>query len=367
MSFDWSSLIIFGGIVNAFISITLLVMRRRTYGHGISLWLFLFLMAVALILMERIIRFSNLEAEYPELLFVTSPLFFFLLPLVYCFQLRLTGSSKYWYLHFILPLSILVLLLPTITMPNTDKLAMYHQEGINDPPILVLGYLLFAAYYSVKTFMLNKKHKVQLYNEYATNEVELQLFANKQVFLSSFFITAIPISLGIQYFDSDTLIVDKILYILFSFIPHFILISVLALRDTGYMMESKIDNTPKNEVETSQLVLLTSELGQFMTENKPYLNPGLKLQMLADEIGWSRSQLSMVINKGFHKNFYDFVNEHRLKTVLEKVHQGLHEEYSLDYIVGACGFKNYVSFYRIFKRLQKTSPNEYLKQLKKHH
>lgn len=365
MSFDWSSLVIFGGIINAFISITVLMIKRRTYGQRISLWLFLFLMVVALILLERIIRFSGLETEYPELLFVTSPLFFFLLPLVYCFQLRLVGSSKYWYLHFILPIGILLLLFPTITMPNTDKLTMYHQEGINDPPILILGYLMFVAYYSVKTFILNKRHKHQLYNVYATNEVELQLFANKQVFLSTIFSTVIPISLAIQYLDFDTRNLDKTLYILFSFIPHLILISILALRDTGYMVESKINTTSRNEIENDQLEVLKSELALFMKENRPYLDSGLQLQVLADKIGWNRSQLSMVINTGFGKNFYDFVNEQRLQAVLQKVGQGLHEEYSLDYIVGVCGFRSYVSFYRSFKRLHNTSPNEYLKRMKK--
>lgn len=364
VSFDWSSLILFSGIVNAIITIVFLIKNSSRFKHKYALWVNVFLLCIILILSERIIRFSNLEANYPKLLFITSPLFFFILPLVYVFQNQLNAKPKYWYTHFIFPILMLILFIPTILMDDNDKLSMYQEDGINDPIWLVLLYLLFAIYYSVKTFIANKKHKVHLLNTSANNDVELQLFSNRLVFLASICIIAIPISLLIQYLDFNTEVVDKFLFIIFSLIPHFILISIFNIKIFDSSNEVQIEERQTNVIEYENLDTFKSELTAFMMKHQPYFSQDLDLQTLANLIGWNRSNLSMVINKGFDKNFYDFVNEYRLEAVVEKLNNGAHHEYSLDYIVGECGFKSYVSFYRIFKRVKKKSPKDYLKHLK---
>ncbi len=362
--YDWSSLILFSGIINAIIAIVFLIKNSSRYKPKYALWVNVFLFCVILILFERIIRFSNLETHYPKLLFITSPLFFFILPLVYVFQNQLNGKVKYWYVHFIFPILMLLLFMPTILMNDNDKLNMYHEDGINDPIWIVLLYLLFAIYYSAKTFIANKKHKVHLLNTSANNDIELQLFSNQLVFWASICIIAIPVSLLVQYADYNTEVLDKCLFIIFSLIPHFILISIFNIKTLETANEIQIEEKQRSVIEHENLNTSKSELTAFMMKHQPYLSQDLDLQTLANLIGWNRSNLSMVINKGFHKNFYDFINEYRLEAVVEKLNNGAHKEYSLDYIVSECGFKSYVSFYRIFKRIKKTSPKEYLKHLK---
>ncbi|WP_207763844.1 helix-turn-helix domain-containing protein [Flagellimonas pacifica] len=305
-----------------------------------------------------------METNYPELLFATSPLFFFILPLLYIFQNRLNNKKTNWLYHFIIPILIFFMLLPTIRMDSVDKLAMYNREGINDPVWIVLIYFLFATFYAMKTFMVNRQHKVNLLSTLSNNDVELQLFSNKLIYFSSILIIVIPISLSIQYFSFETLIIDKLLFIIFSLIPHFVLFSMLKMRTFSITNELKIQPKQISGINLEKLEVLKSELTTFMVNNQPYLNQYLNLQTLANLISWNRSNLSMVINKGFGKNFYDYINEYRLEVVMEKLKDGAHKEYSLDYIVCESGFKNYVSFYRIFKRIEKKSPQEYLNQLK---
>ncbi|QTD38085.1 helix-turn-helix transcriptional regulator [Polaribacter batillariae] len=302
--------------------------------------------------------------DYPQLLFITSPLFFFILPLVYVFQNRLNVKSKYWFMHFVFPILMLILFIPTILMNDNDKLSMYHADGINDPIWLVLLYLLFSIYYSIKTFIANKEHKALLLNTSANNDIELQLFSNKLIFLASVCIIIIPISLLIQYLDFNTKVVDKFLFIIFSLIPHFIVISISNIKTFENSNEIRIEERQTSVVEHENLDTIKSELTGFMMKCKPYLRQDLNLQTLANLVSWNRSKLSMVINKGFGKNFYDYVNEYRLEAVVEKLNSGKHKDYSLDYIVSECGFKSYVSFYRIFKRVKKKSPKDYLRHLK---
>ncbi len=364
ITFDWSSLILFSGIINAIIAVVFLVSNSSRYKPKYALWVNAFLFCIILILFERIIRFSNLETHYPKLLFVTSPLFFFILPLVYVFQNQLNVKTKYWYAHFIFPILMLMLFIPTILMDDNDKLNMYHEDGINDPIWLVLLYLMFAIYYSVKTFIINKKHKVHLLNTSANNDIELHLFSNKLVFLASICIITIPMSLLLQYIDYNMKVADKYLFIFFSLIPHFILISIFNIRSFDNTKDIQIEEKQVSIIQYENLDNSKSELTVFMMKYKPYLSQDLDLPTLANLIGWNRSNLSMVINKGFNKNFYDFVNEYRLNAVVEKLNNGAYKQYSLDYIVSECGFKSYVSFYRIFKRVKKKSPKEYLKHLK---
>ncbi|WP_142786145.1 helix-turn-helix domain-containing protein [Changchengzhania lutea] len=365
LSFDWSSLLLFSGIINAFISVVILVFNKNNYKIRPLIWIILILASVSLILFERIIRFSDLEASYPEFLFISSPLFFFSLPLIYVFQKRLNKRLNHEYLHFIIPFLLFILLLPTITMSNSDKLDMYYTTGIHDPIWIILLYLIFAIFYSIKTLIENKRHKHYLLNEYASNAIELQLFSNKLVLLSSLLFIIIPIALSIQYFNFETEIFDKILFILFSLIPHFILIAILTLRTVDYSNTSQAGDKNDVDIKVQGLEVFKSDLTTFMVENKPFSSQELNLQTLANSIGWSRSKLSMIINKGFGKNFYDLINEYRLELVLERLHNGDHDDFSLDYIVSECGFKNYISFYRYFKQMKKTSPKEYIKHLKK--
>lgn len=182
--------------------------------------------------------------------------------------------------------------------------------------------------------------------------------------MASICIIIIPVSLLIQYLDFKTEAVDKFLFVIFSLIPHFILISIFSIKTLESGNELQIEEKQVSVIEYNNLDASKSELTAFMMEHKPYISQDLNLQALANLICWNRSRLSMVINKGFDKNFYDFVNEYRLNAVLEKLNTGTYKDYSLDYIVTECGFKSYVSFYRIFKRVKNKSPKEYLKHLK---
>lgn len=365
ISFDWSSIILFGSVINTIIIFIVLALNRVRYSLKSLIAIILILLCILLIIAERIIRFSGLEELYPELLFVTSPLLFFVLPLIYSFQKSLIRLPKYWYLHFIIPILILILLMPTIIMNELDKLEMYNTEGINDPLLVILFYTGYAIFYIGKIFITNKNHSIYLLNEHANNDVELQLFSNRLVFYSSILMLCIPISFLTQYSQYNSDAFEKILFIVFSISTHIILISLVTKKQLILSVDEDIsieDNHPYKDIDLSKR---TSELSNYIDNNKPYVNRDLTLQILANQIGWSRSKLSLVINKGFNKNFYDYINEHRLDLVIDKLKQKEYENYSLDYIVSESGFKSYVSFYRVFKRVKNISPKDYIKELKK--
>lgn len=101
----------------------------------------------------------------------------------------------------------------------------------------------------------------------------------------------------------------------------------------------------------------------YMEEQKPFLNPDLNLVGLAESLQMTRAQLSDVINTGFLKNFNDFVNEYRISAFKNALKQGKQERLSLLGIAYDCGFNSKATFNRVFKKLEKSSPSEYLRRL----
>lgn len=109
--------------------------------------------------------------------------------------------------------------------------------------------------------------------------------------------------------------------------------------------------------------LLYKQLLAIMEEKKPYLDPQLSLHKLSEISEISNSKLSLLINQHSNENFYEFVNQYRVKTVQEKLKAGLLKDYSLLGIATESGFNSKASFNRIFKKTTGTTPSQYAKQL----
>ena len=362
LQFDWTSLILFSGIVNSFFAIILL-QKHYNFTSKSFFWLGCVLVCISLMLLERIIRFSELVDHFPYFLFLTSPLFFFIAPLMYSSQKELMGDYKQWPLHFIAPLLFLVLLLPSILLNPDEKLSMYHSAKTNDPIWIVLIYVVFSLFYSVKIFFLNKKYATQLFQEYADDSVSFQLRSNRMILFSSILLLTIPLSVAAQYLPISEYKFEKILFLVFSITPHIIFIALAQRRDVPLLPD---ESSSKDLEASAELKLSPSDLQillDYMQHKKPYHDTSLTLQKLADEIQWSRSKLSFVINSGTGKNFYDFVNDYRLDWVLLEFSKGSHHQYSLDYLTQKAGFKSYATFYRFFKKRKNKAPQVFLKEL----
>lgn len=93
-------------------------------------------------------------------------------------------------------------------------------------------------------------------------------------------------------------------------------------------------------------------------EDRPFLNPNLKLQDIAAVLNLSKNQTSQIINQSFGLDFNSFVNYHRIefaKTLFVK------DDFdNISAIVYECGFNNTTSFYKSFKKFTGQTPKEYM-------
>lgn len=107
------------------------------------------------------------------------------------------------------------------------------------------------------------------------------------------------------------------------------------------------------------------EILDKVQENKYYLNPEITIKNLANLMQVNRNGLSHAINKGFGKNFNDFINELRVDEVKRILDNKTHTHLTLLGIGLESGFNSKASFNRAFKKFTGQTPSEYHKTLSK--
>lgn len=119
----------------------------------------------------------------------------------------------------------------------------------------------------------------------------------------------------------------------------------------------------RSGLDTGKSQLYGTLLQQYMVQEKPYTDPDLSLDQLAEKLDLSPNHLSQIINEQFEKNFWDFVNEYRVKEIEEKLKQGHHKKHTLLAVALDAGFNSKASFNRAFKKFTGHTPSTYLKLL----
>lgn len=97
---------------------------------------------------------------------------------------------------------------------------------------------------------------------------------------------------------------------------------------------------------------------QFMDNEKPFLNANLSLNQLAKQMRISPRDLSFVINRGFDKNFFDFVSDYRIRHaagLLELREEGK----TILEVMYESGFNSKSVFNTAFKQKTGMTPTQY--------
>lgn len=105
------------------------------------------------------------------------------------------------------------------------------------------------------------------------------------------------------------------------------------------------------------------EISSLFLGEKIFLDPELNLNQLSQKTALNRGEVSEVINLGFGMNFNDFVNQFRIEEFKKRLSGGDHKQYSLVGLAFECGFNSKATFNRVFKKMVRLTPTEYLNSL----
>ncbi len=108
---------------------------------------------------------------------------------------------------------------------------------------------------------------------------------------------------------------------------------------------------------------LSEELLHYFDVKKPYLQPEITLATVSDHLGYTRNQISFVINHILGRTFYDLINERRVDHVILKMSaQDLN--LSILELGFDAGFNSVSGFYNAFKKQTGKTPAQYKRNLK---
>lgn len=111
-----------------------------------------------------------------------------------------------------------------------------------------------------------------------------------------------------------------------------------------------------------QLSFMADDLQQYFQRQQPYLDPDLDLQRVAKECGYSRNQISYLLNQVLGQSFYRYVNQARLQHLLAALDQAT-PPVRIDELAFAAGFNSLSAFYSCFRQHTGQSPKAYVKQI----
>ena len=111
-----------------------------------------------------------------------------------------------------------------------------------------------------------------------------------------------------------------------------------------------------------QLSFMAEDLQQYFQRQQPYLDPELDLQRVAKECGYSRNQISYLLNQVLGQSFYRYVNQARLQHLLAALDNAT-QPLRIDELAFAAGFNSLSAFYSCFRQHTGQSPKAYAKQI----
>jgi AraC-like DNA-binding protein len=236
--------------------------------------------------------------------------------------------------------------------------------------VLLIISLLIYWIFSIRLILSHRKNIPYFFSNYSKNNTLTWLIFVVFIFLflivADRFLSSLQKVLGIAVFQF--LSISSNLTI-FTFIMVFFGINqtVIFKYKQGKTGRTDADPTLKykhSSLSEKQKDEISARVTTYLKTNKSYLIPDYSLQMMAEELQISRQNLSQVINESQHKNFYQLINEFRIKEVKEKMADTKFEIYTVLGIAFECGFNSKTTFNRIFKESTGKTPSEYRKSLK---
>lgn len=141
----------------------------------------------------------------------------------------------------------------------------------------------------------------------------------------------------------------------------------------AYLLEERVQmpieiNENKDEKEP---IITESDIQQFdkiksqIQNQELFTNRNLNLRTLAVSLGVKEKELSRLINECGKVNFYQFINDFRIRKFKQLIQSSKAHYFTLLGLATEAGFSSKSTFYTAFKKLEGMTPKEYEKSINK--
>ncbi len=299
-------------------------------------------------------------------------------PLLYLYVRFMTdpGRRFNWFalLHFI---PFLVFLIISVIFRSEHLVRDLRNFFVQDKLIslrIVYGTCFFFSItgYSILAFIEISRHQRNLRN--------LVSYTSKVITLN--WLKVVSISFYAAYFILFILGGLNMMGNFIPFDPYFIIFGFIAIFSFVYSFygikqpvifgdQVKVEEYEKKETEKYSRSGLRDEQGDeylktllsYMEQNKPYLERDLTIHDLSQLTGIPRHYITQVLNEKYERNFFTFINEYRVKDVLDRFSDPRFNHYTILAIAYDAGFNSKTTFNSIFKTQTGQTPSAYRKKL----
>ncbi|NMH89074.1 helix-turn-helix domain-containing protein [Flavivirga algicola] len=361
-------IIITGLVLNIFVLLGLLKIKGKQAPHKILIimWGFIFLS-----LIHFYAKLHGMDLLYIMTFIFANGVRIFLAPLIFVYIKSIFQPYKSLIkknlVHFTPFLIYLIIyILPSVVNHLAEKEVFQHVKLIDATmnqglvlDLISLVYLILSA----RLFLVSKQH---LKHQYSNINAKDFLWIRNFLFC---FIIIIILDLILVFLALwFNLNPAELGYITIVFlVASMIYLGYYGLtQSTIFLPDFLVDKRAKpREINISELSGFQEKLEYSLNTDKPYLQPGLTLSVLAEHLGISDRKLSMVINDIMKTSFYDLINKYRIEEAKKKLASSDYDKYSITGIAEICGFNSKSSFYRIFKKETGMTPTQYKNSIDK--
>ena len=354
------------GISQSFFSGLLISTKKpvTTANRLMAAWLFM----ICIELIFALINSNVLEMySFPFVAFTYGPLLY-----LYVRFMTNPETRFNWFLlmHFIPFAAFFAVSVIFRTEPLVRDLRSFF---INDKLIslrIIYGtsFFLSITIYSILTFIEIRRHQRNLKNlvSYTSGVITLNWLKIISVsFYLAYFILFILGGLNMigNFIPFDPYFVIFGFITLFSFVFSFYGIKqpVIFGQELKQLPDEKkeIEKYMKSGLKDKQAEEYLSKLISYVETNKPYLDRDLSIYDLSQATGIPRHYITQILNEKHKKNFFTFINEYRVKEVIERFGDPKFNNYTILAIAFDAGFNSKTTFNAIFKNQTGLTPSEF--------
>ena len=311
-----------------FFSFYLLAQKNDRRRNNIILTAFLLCIALTQIsgVFFHFLELRNIIfSSSPQLFYIDFPFRYLYMPVLFMYILCVTKSDfrfkKVYLFHFIPFVFFCILVLYKFHLNSADTLREILETGnrftsFESDIFYILDNVQFYSY-AIALLIILKKYRIEIKNVYSTIEhinlswltfVVLGLTGWKTFRLLNYILW-----LALTDYSGWILyIVAEVAFLTF--------ISIMFLK--GLKQPVIFSGTNKNQSRQKYEKTLLADavkedykdkLIRHIKSQKPYLEPSLSLDELAEKVSIPPHHLSQILNTCFNKNFFDFINSYRIK------------------------------------------------------
>lgn len=340
--------------------------KSRSYGFG---WLGLFFFLLALNFIDGMLLLNSTLMDIPWLAFWEDPFALLYGPLIYFFTIHLHTRKWNWtlrrFLHIVpfIVSELLVAIFHAKTSSVEIVTILDSIHNLNQNFMMLIGIVPFFIHLLIylvlaRRFLVFQRDELQQYYSSIDLDWAFQVIQMLMIIFTISFLSSI-----IQYSGLNNIF--SILFLSLNVLTVTLTLRLLLKAMSQPLFQSIARPLSGSELSMDDMEEIKEKIVNILSEKKLFSNPELTIKDLAGEINISERTVSQVINKALGKNFYDLVNDYRIREACRIFDTNTDNGLTVLEVLYQVGFNSKSSFNTQFKKKTGLTPSEYKSRQRK--